>query len=433
MLALRPAAVIERCLQESVATGRPAVSSFEMRYYTGGDRRGPPVWLASRFMFDGPHWYAVWRDVSEAKKAERSMHDWLATTSHDARTPLSSIKASCALLAEQSLCAEARELAAAVHGGASVMLSIVNHVMLLKRLDAGDANVAAGLAPVAVRDLARDVAAIARVGLAQQVGVSIALELDEQLPEALTCHREYLHHVLLSLLVYCVQTSGGADGGRTVRVRVGCEQQQQQHCLRLCVTAEARVLSPEQAAALFDPYTACGLDERHDAGGGSGRLGLLVARRLAAAMGGSLASHSCAEVGTRFVATIPAPAPNAAAHACAPSTAEVARRLARCCCCDDGDVIPSPREEAQALLKKSPGRTTDGAAVAVELPADRGILDILEDCGVGDASAADRRHERYEEKKKRGELRHMLDMVRCCCSSLWQQHRSSRIHARAAA
>jgi K+-sensing histidine kinase KdpD len=42
----------------------------------------------------------VWRDISSAKKAQRCMHDFLNTTSHDARTPLSSIKArafTCAL------------------------------------------------------------------------------------------------------------------------------------------------------------------------------------------------------------------------------------------------------------------------------------------------------------------------------------------------
>ena len=370
-----------------------------MRFTTGVDRRGPLVWLSSKFTFDGPHWYAVWRDVSDAKKAERSMHDWLATTSHDARTPISSIKVSCALLEEQPLCAEAHELAMSVQGSARVLLGIVNHVRFLKRLDAGEGNVAAGLAPLCVRELAQDLAAVARVGLVQQQGLSIILEFDKSLPEQLMCHAAYLEHLLLSLLVYCVQTSGGAggaDGVRTIRVAVAWERAarlQQQHCLVLCVTAEARVLSAEQAAALFDPYTACGHDERHDAGGGSGRLGLLVARRLAVAMGGSLAAHSCAAVGSRFVATIPAASLDAA-HAT--DAAELTPRFARCSCQSDSGAVPM-----------SPAQMSSAGAAEL-LQADLGILDILEHCGVGDTAD---RHERYEEKKQRGELRQMLDLL----------------------
>ena len=391
-----------------------------MRYATGADRRGPPLWLSSRFMFDGPHWYAVWRDVSDAKKAERSMHDWLATTSHDARTPISSIKVSCTLLEEQPLCAEAHELAMAVQGSARIMLVMVSHVMLLKRMDAGEANVAAGLEPLCVRELAQDLAAVARVGLPQQQGLNIVLELDEALPERLMCHAAYLEHLLLSLLIYCVQTSGGG----TIRVAAGWEnateqqqqQQQQQHNLVLRVTAEARVLSADQAAALFDPYTACGHDERHDAGGGSGRLGLLVARRLADAMGGSLTAQSSEGVGTRFVATIPAASPDAA-HACAPAAASWAL----------DEAVQTSESASREGDTASPGRTEAAEAVESSTP-DRGILDILEQCGVTHAATADRHH-RYEEKKKRGELRQMLDLVRKKpggCSHRCGSHRHSR-------
>ena len=67
--------------------------------------------------------------------------------SHDARTPLSSMNVSAALLADCALCDAAKAHLAAVRGGARVLLSIVQHVMLLKRLDAG--TPAGALAPVA--------------------------------------------------------------------------------------------------------------------------------------------------------------------------------------------------------------------------------------------------------------------------------------------
>ena len=63
---------------------------MEMRVRTTA---GVFIWIESCFCFSGTRFYAVWRDISSAKKAQRCMHDFLNTTSHDARTPLSSIKA----------------------------------------------------------------------------------------------------------------------------------------------------------------------------------------------------------------------------------------------------------------------------------------------------------------------------------------------------
>ena len=72
-----------------MATGKPAPCKIEMRVRTSA---GSFLWVESCFCFSGTRFYAVWRDISSAKKAQRCMHEFLNTTSHDARTPLSSIK-----------------------------------------------------------------------------------------------------------------------------------------------------------------------------------------------------------------------------------------------------------------------------------------------------------------------------------------------------
>jgi hypothetical protein len=119
--------------------------------------------------------------------------------------------------------------------------------------------------------------------------------------------------MLLSLLVFCVQVSAGGS----VRVRVWCQPNSAAGASTACtlvlqVAATGRVLSPDQLTSVFDPYTACSHDTQPDAvrvsvrvsasvcmfvlctcgfasnlhyvlpqGGGAGRLGLLVSRRLA--------------------------------------------------------------------------------------------------------------------------------------------------------
>jgi hypothetical protein len=109
--------------------------------------------------------------------------------------------------------------------------------------------------------------------------------------------------MLLSLLVFCVQVSAGGS----VRVRVWCQPNSAAGASTACtlvlqVAATGRVLSFDQLSSVFDPYTACSHDTQPNAvrnacvrcacaasnlryvlpqGGGAGRLGLLVSRRLA--------------------------------------------------------------------------------------------------------------------------------------------------------
>jgi K+-sensing histidine kinase KdpD len=79
----------------------------------------PLLWVDNKVTFSGVRWYCCLLDVSAAKRAERCLHDWLATTSHDARTPLSSIQVSCVLLRERGLLSH-ESCGANCHGSSKV-------------------------------------------------------------------------------------------------------------------------------------------------------------------------------------------------------------------------------------------------------------------------------------------------------------------------
>jgi signal transduction histidine kinase len=100
-----------------MATGKPVYQTQDMRLRT---RSGEWIWFRNSFTHCGLRWHAMLRNLSEAKRvevraaaltvvrsmlpahacvrscccaAQASLRDFLATTSHDARTPLSSIQA----------------------------------------------------------------------------------------------------------------------------------------------------------------------------------------------------------------------------------------------------------------------------------------------------------------------------------------------------
>ena len=273
---------------ETMATGQPVWTCQEMRLRT---RDGRWIWFQNRFCHSGARWLAVLRDLSEHKRIETSLRDFLTTTSHDARTPLSSIHAAAQLLRERLLHDDAPELLTAIIASARVLYIVVNNVMLTKHLDAGTCNI--GCAPVALEPWISDVLATAQAGLALQAGTTVTWERTP-LPEVVLSSEEHLSSLCLNLLMFCIQASDGSPvhirgrfGPLRRRDHAGPSNQLE---IEVAVHGPARGQLPaEELAKLFDPlaHSEPFADWLHS-GGGSGRLGLHVSRRLAEALGGKL-------------------------------------------------------------------------------------------------------------------------------------------------
>ena len=404
------------CTAESIATGQPVSGNISMRFMRRDLR--PPLWVDNKFTILGVRWYCCLVDVSAAKLTERSLHDWLATTSHDARTPLSSIQVSCVLLRERGLlthdacganCHGAKvppeeacdgELLTAISASASVLLAIVKNVMLLKRLDAGECDLSAST--VEPHALISDVCATASVGLALQAGASVVLEDDSLLPPAIVCAVDLVSHVLLCLVVFCVCASRGGE----VRVRARCDKASAAKrtgplMLRLDVFAPALLLSQHELDCAFAaPYDAgCMHVELNDGESGSGRMGLHVSRRLVEAMGGTLSLRSRLGQGTRFKALIPVALPEPSADSAPPSPAASA----------SGSETPvgsrRPSEDSGSGPPGSPCmRGSRSHSVEPE--------EEEEDLGFAPYLPAQAEHsECFESLKRRGMLRDMMDLL----------------------
>ena len=292
---------------ETLETGLPVWKCQEMRLRT---RDGGWIWFTNHFCHQGSRWCAMLRDLSQAKRIEISLRDYLATTSHDSRTPLSSIQVAAQLLRERLLNEEANDLLTAIIASSRVLYTVVNNVMLTKHLDAGTCVI--GCAPVSLEPLIEDVLATAQVGLAQQAGTSVSWERSP-LPDAVLSSEEHLGHLLLNLAVFCVQASGGSPV--CIRVRFGPLPRRAVsgalHQLELEVAVRGgSVLSADELANLFDPLSRGDpFAEWLRSSGGSGRLGLHVSRRLAQALGGDLKLQSDEDEGFRLCASVPVSLP----------------------------------------------------------------------------------------------------------------------------
>jgi signal transduction histidine kinase len=208
--------------------------------------------IRSTICYSGARWHCVLRDISEAKRVESSLRDFLATTSHDARTPLNSIQVAAQLLRERALTSEAAELLTAISASARVLHLLIDNVMVTKRLDQGDYDVSP--APVAIRAVVDEACATARAGLAQQAGTPVLWD-DAPLPALILSRPQDLSHLLLNVACFCVQTADGTP----VRVHASCapaaaaDAAGRTHVLLLRVSS-GRALSPDELMNVFDPY-----------------------------------------------------------------------------------------------------------------------------------------------------------------------------------
>ncbi len=233
----------------------------------------------------------------QLRELDRLKSEFVATMSHELRTPLNAVLGmTWLLLGEGSgpLNPEQRRKLEIVQGSGRHLLALINDVLDLSTLDAGQMRIA---------DEPLDLAQLLREVGTQLEPVAQAKELDLrcETPAALPWRGDArrLRQVLLNL------------AGNAIKFT-------EQGWVRLCAEADAAGarlvvedsgigISPEDQARLFKPFQQVNssLARSHEGTG----LGLHLSQRLVQLMGGSITAHSEPGRGSRFCVTLPPPAP----------------------------------------------------------------------------------------------------------------------------
>jgi NtrC-family two-component system sensor histidine kinase KinB len=241
------------------------------------------------------------RNVSAFRQLDQTKSDFLATVSHELKTPLSSINFNLKLLHNPrvgDLNAEQQEIVAAIKEENQRLLRLVGELLTVARLDVGQ-GIALAPRPLAVADLV----AAATTPLQLQLRahhLTLALDLPANLPP-IRADLEKTAWVLLNLLVNAVRYSPeqgcirlGAvptPDGRAVRVQV------QDHGPGVALADQQRIFE-RFAQGPAAPQTSA-----HDDPGTG--LGLSISREFIASQGGELGLESTPGQGSTFYFTLP--------------------------------------------------------------------------------------------------------------------------------
>jgi signal transduction histidine kinase/FixJ family two-component response regulator len=234
------------------------------------------------------------RDAAET--AHRAKSAFLANMSHEIRTPMHGIIGMINLLLHSPLDDRQREHAELVRELTDSLLTIINDILDVSKLEAGRLE-------LEVIDL--DIAEVVRqvVDLmgpkAVQKGLAIRSDIDDRARRTLRGDPTRIRQILLNLVSNAIKFT--ETGG--IIVKVDCrELYREEVVLRIEVTDTGIGIPDSVIGNLFTKFTQADQSVARRFGGTG--LGLAISRQLVEAMGGKIGVESRPNVGSKFWLTL---------------------------------------------------------------------------------------------------------------------------------
>jgi signal transduction histidine kinase/ActR/RegA family two-component response regulator/HPt (histidine-containing phosphotransfer) domain-containing protein len=251
------------------------------------------------------------REVAESTASAKSA--FLATMSHEVRTPMSGVLGISELLLETPLTADQRDYVQTILSSGKSLLAISNDILDISKIEAGKLELeAVPLDPIRV---VREVAALFGPR-ASAKGLTIHIDAAPDVPGDVIGDPGRLRQVLSNLLGNSLKFT--AMGGIRIAVSVA-EVIGDDVVLAFAVADSGIGMTAEQRAKLFQPYSQA--EESTSRRFGGTGLGLSICLRLVELMAGRFEVESSPGEGSRFTFTLRCPRAETGSSRTLPSTA----------------------------------------------------------------------------------------------------------------
>ncbi len=219
----------------------------------------------------------------EAEAAHRAKARFLATMSHEMRTPMNGVLGMAEILLDTELNEKQRHLVETLCNSGKSLLSIINELLDFSKAEAG--KVTLSIADVDLYDVIDDVVELFAVQ-AQRKGIHIHTVLPRDLPARLRGDPVRLRQIFSNLLSNSIKFTEQGE----IHIRVSLLRDSQTHVrLRVELQDSGIGMTPETLKYLFRPF---GAQTVAQANGGSAGLGLAISQQLVEMMGGEIGARS---------------------------------------------------------------------------------------------------------------------------------------------
>ncbi len=254
--------------------------------------------------------HGVTEDVTEAKRVLRELEEanaaktlFLATISHEVRTPLAALVGASELLIDTDLPPEPEHFARIVHRSGERLMHLVQEILEFSGLEARQTVLRR--VPVDVRAIIDDVASWA-VPLAESQGLTITLAVDEGVPATGLGDTRRITQVVTNLVQNAIAyTEHGSVDVRVSGRPCSVEGPGVGSWVDFRVRDTGIGIAHDDLRTLFDPFVQAHPQSAGDRLGVG--LGLAICRELVDLMSGHLSVESTLGEGSTFTFGLPLP------------------------------------------------------------------------------------------------------------------------------
>lgn len=264
-------------------------------------------------------WLRAGSDITERIESARSLDEalhraeaanvaksrFLATVSHEFRTPLNGILGMADLVLDTGLDAEQRTYVEAVKTSGRALLTLIDGILDFSRIEAGRLDLSAE--PFDLRAVVEGVVELL-APRAQDKGIEIAIDVADDVPMEVVGDADRVRQIVVNLAGNAIKFTHRGGVGVTMGRFAG------EIVLEISDTGPG--IPEDRIPVLFEEFEQgdSSASTRHEGTG----LGLAITRRLVARMGGRIDARSVVGRGSTFTVHLPLPAGTADAGAVSP-------------------------------------------------------------------------------------------------------------------